>query len=116
MISNNQEAVPEVATVDLAGAQTVRTIAAAHERLRAELGRADTVRLRLDDVSEFDLSLVQLVLAARRSAQASGKSLHLAAPTGGALRRALDRAGFLTVDPADPCGGSAFWLQATDHP
>ncbi|MFD2184582.1 STAS domain-containing protein [Rhodoplanes azumiensis] len=116
MISNNLNVVPEVAVVDLAGAQTVRTIAAAHERLRAELGRADAVQIRLDDVSEFDLSLVQLVLAARRSARAAGKSLHLAAPVGGALLRALDRAGFLAVDPADPCGGSAFWLQATDHP
>ncbi|MFL9823400.1 STAS domain-containing protein [Rhodoplanes sp. SY1] len=116
MITTNQNAVPEVAVVDLAGAQTVRTIAAAHERLRAELDRADAVRIRLDDVSEFDLTLVQLVLAARRSARAAGKSLDLAAPARGALRRALDRAGFLATDPADPCGGAAFWLQATDHP
>ncbi|MDC7788927.1 STAS domain-containing protein, partial [Rhodoplanes tepidamans] len=95
---------------------TVRTIAAAHERLTTELARAGGVRIRLDDLAEFDLGLVQLVLAARRSAAAAGKSLALAAPASGALRTTLDRAGFLAIDPADPLGGPAFWLQATDIP
>lgn len=108
--------IQEIAVVDLAGPQTVRTIAAAQDRLTTELARATDVRVRLDEVAEFDLGLVQLLLAARRSASAAGKSLALAAPASGALREALDRAGFLAVDPADPLGGPAFWLQATDIP
>jgi hypothetical protein len=95
----------EVGFVDLSGVQTVRTIGAAHDRLGTEIARCRTVRLRLDDLGEFDLGLIQLVLAARRAALASGKSLTLTAPVTGALHTALDRGGFLAAD--------AFWQQAS---
>ncbi|RAI41038.1 hypothetical protein CH341_22530 [Rhodoplanes roseus] len=100
--------------VELAGAQTVRTIGAAHDRLRTEIEAHAAVRVRLDGIEDFDLSLIQLLLAARRAAGAAGKSLTLASPATGALRTALDRAGFLASDPADPLGGPPFWLQASD--
>jgi hypothetical protein len=103
----------EIGLVDLAGVQTVRTIGVAHDRLKAVVAGHAAVRIGLDGLEEFDLSLVQLVLSARRSALAAGKALTLAGPVRGPLHAALDRAGFLSSDAADPLGGAAFWLQAS---
>lgn len=103
----------KVELVDLDGVQTVRTIGVAHDRLKAAIAGHSAVRIGLDGLDEFDLSLVQLVLAARRGASAAGKSLTLAGPVRGPLHATLDRAGFLAGDAADPLGGAAFWLQAS---
>lgn len=97
--------------VDLGGVQTVRTIGVAHDRLKAAIAGHPAVRIGLAGLEEFDLSLVQLVLAARRGARAAGKSLTLAGPVRGPLHATLDRAGFLARDTADPLGGATFWLQ-----
>ncbi|NVO12444.1 MAG: STAS domain-containing protein [Rhodoplanes sp.] len=103
----------EIGFVDLDGLQTVRTIGVAHDRLKAAIADHAAVRIGLDGLEEFDLSLVQLVLAARRGALAAGKSLILAGPVRGPLYVTLDRAGFLSRDAADSLGGATFWLQAS---
>ena len=51
-----------------------------------------------------DLTLVQLLLSARKAAERDGKRLTLAVPASGALLDALTRGGVLAA--ADP-----FWLQ-----
>jgi len=95
---------------NLNGAQTVRNIQVAHERLLAAMAEHQAVEIHCNAVTELDLSLIQLVLAAKRSADKAGKSLTLAASATGKLRAALDRAGFLAVDEA---GDENFWLKGT---
>jgi len=89
-------------TVYLEGSQTVRTIEATYDKLRGELSRCDAVVIQGGAIDELDLSLVQLLLAAKRSADRAGKSLTLAPPFSEKLRAALDNSGIL----AGP-GGSA---------
>jgi ABC-type transporter Mla MlaB component len=96
----------------LDGAQTVRTVHAAHERLIAAMAEHQAIEIHCDGVTELDLSLIQLVLAAKRSADRAGKSLTLATPATGKLRDALDHAGFLAAT-AGGSGGEAFWLKGS---
>lgn len=60
-------------------------------------------------VTEADLSVLQLLLSARKSALKAGKTLTLSAPADGALRDALVLGGFLGT--AGQSGPEAdFWL------
>jgi hypothetical protein len=63
----------------------------------------------LADVTEADLTLVQLIESARISATQDGKTFSLSAPASGALLTVLERGGFLgeLVDPR-----TQFWLAA----
>jgi ABC-type transporter Mla MlaB component len=94
--------------------QTVRTIQATHERLVAAMAAHQAIEIDCNAVAELDLSLIQLVLAAKRSADKADKSLTLAAPASGKLRAALDRAGFLAAAVRGP--GEAFWLKGAKAP
>jgi len=96
-------------TFNLDGSQTVRTIETTRDRLRAELARSDAIAIQSGAVEDVDLSLIQLLLAAKRSADRAGKSLTLALPVGDKLRAALHNAGIL----AGPGGTSdeTLWLR-----
>ncbi len=86
----------------LNGAQTVREAAQTRDQILAAL--ADPADLALDcaGVIEADLSFIQIILAAHRSAGLHGKQLALAAPPPAALQHALERAGFAHPAAADP--------------
>ncbi len=83
---------------------TVRNIDGLHANLLAMLSQQCPVVIDCSALEETDLSLIQLLVAARRSAQQSGRSLALAGPAMGALQVALRQGGFLSG--AD---GDAFW-------
>lgn len=86
------------------------TIRAIQDVWRDLLGRfeaTDALTLIIDDDSFVDLSFVQLIASARLYAQDRGKTISLARPATGGLRRVLDRAGFLTNAPPDAV---RFWL------
>jgi len=95
---------PEPVRVVLDGTQTVRNIAAARATLLETLTGHQKVLVDVNAIETADLSLIQLLLAARRSARQQGKDLVLALPVAGALQDALQRGGFLPPDGADP-----FW-------
>ncbi len=61
------------------------------------------------DVTRVDLSFIQLLLAARKSALAAGIALTVRHPAGGVLAQALARAGIAAPDgnPSDP--DHIFW-------
>lgn len=65
------------------------------EELRTAIAPATTVRLDLSAVTAPDLSVIQLVQAARVSAARADCDFALAAPVGETFRALLDRAGFL---------------------
>jgi ABC-type transporter Mla MlaB component len=103
---------PPSCTIDLDGSQTVRGIEATYERLSATLAQHQAVEIRCDGVDELDLSFIQLLLAAKRSAHARGKSLRLTSPATGKLRLALDRSGFLAAEESNQ--STVFWLEGSN--
>ncbi len=96
-------------TVVFSGPHTVRTVSAAHSRLCTAFAASPAVSLDLGDVTEADLSFVQLIEAARISAGLAGGRLVLSAPAAGSLHDVLTRGGFLD---AEDHGRREFWLHA----
>ena len=94
----------DTARVLLDGVLTVRTIATAKEKLLRALAEQPAVQVDCTAAESADLSLIQLLLAARLSPHEAGKPFALAAPAGGVLRQALEQGGFLPPIGADP-----FW-------
>lgn len=92
--------------VVLGGPVTVRNIHSVHAWLLEALRRNPAVEIDCSAVTDVDLSLVQTILAARRSAAAFGATLTLAHPASGALLDTLTRAGLL----GGPSNDDAFWL------
>jgi len=87
----------------------VRNIAEIHARLLDVYRNSDGVVLDLSDLADVDLTFVQLIEAARRTAAADGKAIALAAPAMGVLLDTLERGGFLSSKQ-----DNAFWLCATE--
>jgi hypothetical protein len=88
--------------VTLAGAHTVRQAAQIHADMLAVLSGPGDILLDAAGMTEADLSVVQIIISAQRSAASSGRRLELAAPPAGALREALERGGFADPGAADP--------------
>jgi ABC-type transporter Mla MlaB component len=106
-----------VARISLDGALTVRGVENVHADLAAALQQHAMVIVDCSAATEIDLSLIQLLLAARRTAQRAAKTLLLAGADNAALRTALLRGGFVPAAPdCDPGGvgpDTEFWLGTT---
>ena len=96
------------AGVMLDGVLTVRTAATVRSALIEALTEHQAVEVDCSAAETIDLSLIQILLAARLSARQQGKQLTLAAPAAGVLRAVLERGGLLPPSGADP-----FW---SGHP
>lgn len=97
------------------GEQTIRNCAEARDRLLAAIAENDTVVIDCRSLTEADLTLVQTLVAARRSADASGRRLRLSAPVAGPLQDVLRRGGF-TGGAADACSADdTFWTTVEDQ-
>jgi hypothetical protein len=99
----------EFATIEFVGEQTIRTVAEAHRRLTEALVSSGAVEASIKAQTSVDLSFVQLIESARRTAREAGASFRLAEPATGPLRETLERGGFLAA-PAD----REFWLMQTE--
>lgn len=95
----------------LTGEMTLQSIESIHAKL-LEMAGEPVVEIDCEGVTEADLSLVQLILAARASANMSARAVTLAHPAAGALLETLQRGGFLSADPNQPSADQAFWTQA----
>ena len=96
--------------VPLEGALTVRNVAEIHSRLRESLRQYSTVTIDCNAATDVDLSFLQLVLSARKSATVSGKSVSLVSPATDMLSETLRRAGLLGVASASARDDQLFWL------
>lgn len=92
--------------VEFAGELTLRTIADAHARLQDAFEANPDVTARIDADATVDLSFVQLIESARRTARDAGGDFVLAAPAEQGLLETLRRGGFIQTDSQ-----RAFWLQ-----
>jgi ABC-type transporter Mla MlaB component len=97
-------------TVDLSGPRTLRNAEQTRSVLLDALRGPSPVRLDCSAIVEADLSLLQLLLAAKKSAEAAGKDMTLAHPPSAAFLQAASRAGFST-GPDPLSGGDALWLR-----
>lgn len=88
---------------------TIRNAAAIKAALIERFEKDRDVTLALNPDAAVDLSFVQLVAAARRSARTSGGELALAEPASPALRGLLSRAGFIEGASAEDL---KFWLHS----
>jgi len=94
-------------TLVLQGSHTVRHAAETYASFTAAMSAPGDILLDCAGVTEADISFIQIILAATRSAVAQGKQLRLTAPPEAALCSALERAGFAQRPTADP----ASWLK-----
>jgi anti-anti-sigma regulatory factor len=99
-------------TFPLAGSVGVRDVARLAPELQHALSGPSPLAIDCTDLTDIDLSIVQLLVAAHKTAAATGKPLRLIAPAGGPLTALLRQAGFLTPDnrPLTPEG--QFWIDA----
>lgn len=86
------------------GELTVRTISDTHQRLVSELANTDTLLIDAKEITDVDLTLVQLIESARRTASKEGKRVAMAGSLPQSLRDLLDRGGFLSAGDSAP-----FW-------
>lgn len=99
--------------LSLTGDLTVRNIGEVQPAIVEALTLHTSVEVDCGAATEADLSFIQLLIAAAKSAARSGKSLALVGPAEGALRRALLRGGFIDgAGNGDPAG-RAFWQNGT---
>ncbi len=101
---------PSGGKISLDGVRTIRTTEQSHSLLREAFRTASPISVDCSKVTEADLSLVQMLLSARKTAAAYGKGLTLAQPADGALGGILARGGFLTAE--SPACERAFWLKS----
>jgi ABC-type transporter Mla MlaB component len=100
--------VPERVILD--GMLTIRGIDAVRSRLAATLSEHSAIEVDCSAAVEVDLSLIQLLIAAHRSAEQAGQRLTLAQPADGALRAALIQGGFLPSEGSSDSPEAALWL------
>ncbi|MBI1199721.1 MAG: STAS domain-containing protein [Phenylobacterium sp.] len=93
--------------VELSGDLTIRSIAEVHAALSGALEAHDAVVAQIDAGAEVDLTFAQLLVSARCTALAAGKTLALAQPAAGQLLEILNRGGFLADANSESRG---FWL------
>lgn len=90
------------------GEVTISNIGQAHERLGALLREQEAVIVDIEDLTEADLTFVQLLESARRKASEIGVGFSLNKPASGSLLEVLRRGGFLDDETSDR---ATFWLQ-----
>jgi hypothetical protein len=107
--------------VSMLASLTVRDAKQVHACLAQAVRDRPSIVLDCRSATEIDLSFIQLVLSARRSALAAGKSLSVMPPTGGLLSDVLRRTGLLGASDSVPSADQRFWFHkempgGEDHP
>jgi ABC-type transporter Mla MlaB component len=97
-------------SVELSGDLTIRSINEIRTRMNDALRDHADVTADIADDAAVDLTFVQLLESARRSARETGKAFALAGPATGALKETLERGGFLAGDDRSR---REFWLMGS---
>lgn len=100
-----------IGRIGFKGAATVRTIETIHSALADAMKRYSAVEVDCAHLDAVDASFIQLVVAARKTAQSRGTALMLAQAASGALHEALVRGGFLVFVTGERNEKAEFWLK-----
>ncbi|MDB5535733.1 MAG: hypothetical protein JWP26_3428 [Devosia sp.] len=97
-----------------AGLRNVQDIAGL---LRQALDSHSSITVATEGLTSIDVTILQLLVAARKSALASGKTLTLHAPPDGVLHRLLVQTGFVGTDGKSRTPEGEFWTgpSPTEH-
>ncbi len=90
------------ASIALTGAQTIATMAITRQLLLNALSQHAELRIDCTAIIEADLTLLQLLLAARLSAERHGKRLSLVGARHGGLGTVLVDSGYALCDGLSP--------------
>ncbi|HLN25103.1 MAG TPA: STAS domain-containing protein [Patescibacteria group bacterium] len=91
---------PDVLSIAFSGEQVLRNADAAFSRLQTALAAPGPVAIDCTALTAADLSFLQILIAARRTAVATGRELSVTATAKGALHSTLCRAGIAVEDAA----------------
>ncbi|MBU1304886.1 MAG: STAS domain-containing protein [Alphaproteobacteria bacterium] len=95
--------------LEIAGDAGLRAAQETATLLREALAAHDSVSVATHAMTGADITTIQLLIAARKQAEASGKTLSLAAPPAGAFRDLLVATGCLSADGRPMTLDGAFW-------
>ena len=98
-----------LATIEFVGELNIRGVVEAHARLTEVLAASNAVVVDVEANASVDLTFVQLLESARRTAREGGGSIRLARPAEGSLLETLERGGFLAAEP-----DRDFWLMQAE--
>ena len=96
----------------LKGSLGLRDVARLAEELERLLATPSPITIDCAELADVDLSIVQLLISARRTAIAAGRSLTLRHPSDGSLERLLKAAGILAGDGSPLTSDGQFWINA----
>ena len=99
-------------TVDLGIEPSIKTVAELRDRLITAIAENDKVVVSGAKVTSIDISVLQLLASAHKSAGAAGKTISLNAPKDGALRQALQRSGFVSPAGESLTREGDFWISS----
>jgi hypothetical protein len=85
----------------------IRNIKDVHSEFLTHVKNSAAIEIDLDGCEDADLSLIQLLESARKSAAADNKSISLTKPANDIVLSTLERAGFAEAFSA---GDAKFWL------
>ncbi|HVX82198.1 MAG TPA: STAS domain-containing protein [Devosiaceae bacterium] len=95
--------------IELKGDLGLRDAGELAAKFREAIEKHAAVAVATGNLGSADLSTVQLLVAAQKSAARAGKSFTLVAPVGEALQATLVKAGFLAADGRPRDAGEQFW-------
>lgn len=98
--------------VKLSGVIDIRSIDNSFTKVKQAAREGVSIEIDLTDVADIDLTFLQLIESARRSAAEAGTKIRLSQPAEGVVLETLMRGGFLS-DPADE--RSCFWRGQPEH-
>ncbi|MDB5526347.1 MAG: hypothetical protein JWM58_4110 [Rhizobium sp.] len=85
----------------------IRNIKDVHGEFLTYVKNNNEIEIDLDSCEDGDLALIQLIEAARKTADADAKSISLTKPANTIVQATLRRSGFLDVFS---CDDTKFWL------
>ena len=91
--------------LEFSGAATIRTAEETLIKLKQALAASDSLIIICDGLEEIDITFIQLIAAAHKSAIALGKNFKLSAPVSGELLNILNGFGIQST------GSQSFWFQ-----
>jgi kynureninase len=107
--------VSDDAAFNLPASVTLRSAPDLREAMLERLGATSQLTINCAALEEADLSLLQLIVALRKSGAERGATIALKHPAGGPLQQLLARAGFITAPAGDPGNDDLFWLEGITH-
>lgn len=93
---------PDARRIEFSGALGLRDVHAVRDTLLEALGGQAAVEIDAGELTEIDVSIVQVLIAAQKTARARGTRFHVIASPEGPLRAVMFRAGLLQVSGEAP--------------